>query len=98
MPVHENSMESFDKLDRASRRKVVLEVYIKSPSPMTDRQVAEKLSFSDMNKVRPRITELVQEGQLFEMLEKHYDTVTKRNVRLCSDSDCGSVARAGGSI
>ena len=46
----------------------------------TDRQIATLLGYSDLNRVRPRITELLQEGALIE----HHATrckVTRRLVR-----------------
>jgi hypothetical protein len=41
------------------------------------------LGFSDMNSVRPRITELVQAGRLIE-LKKIKDATTGKSVRIVS--------------
>ena len=46
---------------------------------MTARQIAYKLGFSDLNSVKPRLTELVQAGKV-EVVEKAYDSNTQRHV------------------
>jgi len=83
VPVHENSRKAYAELDPDSRQRAVLEVYANSAEPLSDRMVAEDLGFADMNKVRPRITELVDGGHLCELERKIRDTQTGRSVRLC---------------
>lgn len=84
MVIHNNSRESYALLDRESRQEVILAVFGESGRPLSDRMVAEELGFVDMNRVRPRITELVKSGRLVELRRKHYDEQTQRNVRLCA--------------
>lgn len=48
--------------------------------PLTDREVAAALGFADMNAVRPRITELLQDGWLREV-DEVVDQVTGKLVR-----------------
>jgi hypothetical protein len=47
----------------------------------SDREVMVALGFSDMNAVRPRITELVDDGVLEEVCSKE-DPVTRKTVRV----------------
>ena len=69
--------DSLKKLDRKTRQQRILTVI--GNSFMTAREVAHRLGFSDLNAVRPRITELVQEGRLIEVGHR-YDKHTQRNV------------------
>lgn len=48
---------------------------------LTSRQIAYGMGFTDLNSVRPRLTELKEEGKV-EVVGKSYDEVTKRNVAL----------------
>lgn len=69
--VHANSVESFHGSKNAisDRRRAVLEVYQARPGlALTDRQVLAHLypGKDDLNMVRPRITELIEEGLLVE--------------------------------
>jgi hypothetical protein len=50
---------------------------------LTDREVRDMCGFSDMNSVRPRITELVEEGFLVEGPSVK-DALTGRTVRTTS--------------
>lgn len=47
----------------------------------TDRDLTRELGFSDMNSVRPRVTELVQNGYL-KVVAKVRDAETGKSVRL----------------
>lgn len=50
-----------------SRRKAqILRWMQANPQPWTDRQIAARLGYPDMNCVRPRITELIEQGLLVE--------------------------------
>ena len=53
----------------------------KALGPMTDREIMLGLGFEDMNSVRPRISELVDDGVLEEFGDK-LDPVTGMTVRL----------------
>jgi len=61
--IHPNSIEAYWDLDIPLRWRAVFEVYIRlHPKNLTDRNVLYHISGSyagDMNKVRPRITEMV---------------------------------------
>jgi len=59
MTVHANSIIAWHRLDKESRLARILAVYRTSSCPLTDREVAERLGFTDMNAVRPRITEAI---------------------------------------
>lgn len=78
--MHANSLEAF----RASQssiltRSQLIVQWMTGRGPVTDRQVMTALGFSDPNKVRPRITELVDAGDLVECGKIVEDG---RNVRL----------------
>lgn len=73
--------DSLKKLDRKTRQQHILAM-IGSRS-MTAREIAHRLGFSDLNAVRPRITELVREGRLLEV-GRRYDKQTQRNVTVYS--------------
>ena len=72
----ETKFESFLKTEPNKRCKLILSVLTK---PMTARQIAYALHFSDLNAVKPRLTEMVEAG-LVEVTEKAYDETTGRNV------------------
>lgn len=63
---HPNSSESLKTIERRSRYAEILNVSRKAPHCLTDRQIARWLGYSDMNAVRPRITELINAGYLTE--------------------------------
>jgi hypothetical protein len=79
--MHANSREAYQTLDVGRRQAIVRGAYA-GHGAMTDRQLCAVLGFSDMNAVRPRITELVIAGQLIEC-GKVRDTETGRKVRVC---------------
>jgi len=68
--------ESYITTPRQKRYKLILSVLTQ---PMTARQIAYKLGFSDLNAVKPRLTELVRAGKV-EVMEKAYDNTTNRRV------------------
>lgn len=72
-------MESYQfvKADRQKRISMILRAL--GEAEMTAREIAYKLKFSDLNAVKPRLTELVQEG-ILEVSKKKFDDTTKRNV------------------
>jgi len=79
--IHENSREAYAILELSDRSRKILEVYKASTVAMTDREVAARLGFSDMNAVRPIITHLRDEGLLTEA-GKIKCPVTGKTVRL----------------
>lgn len=56
--------ESHAKVDKFTRKAEILVAL--QAGPMTARCVMQVLGYSDLNSVRPRITELVQEGRVVE--------------------------------
>lgn len=68
--------ESHEMVDKPTRRGQILAAWV---GEMTAREVANTLGFLDMNAVRPRITELYEEGLLEEAGIK-LDPVTRRRV------------------
>jgi len=72
-------MESYQfvKADRQKRISMILRAL--GETEMTAREIAYKLKFSDLNAVKPRLTELVQEG-ILEVSGKKFDELTKRKV------------------
>lgn len=60
-----------------TRSKAILE-YI-GDKELTARQIACGMGFSDLNAVKPRLTELKAAGQV-EVVGKAYDSISKRNV------------------
>lgn len=70
-------LESLFKTDKRKRQDQILDAW--GPGPMTAREIGRKLGYSDLNAVKPRITELVKAGKLVEAGKK-YDVFTDRNV------------------
>jgi glutamate-1-semialdehyde aminotransferase len=81
--VHANSREAYhSEPQRISIRAAqILRHFSTIYAPQTDRQVMNALGFSDMNSVRPRITELIKAGLLVEAGDT-IDYVTGKRVRL----------------
>lgn len=76
MTTKETRLESFLRTDRGTRQQMILSAW---EGPMTAREIARKLGFSDLNAVKPRITELAQSGELIEAGKK-WDQLTDRTV------------------
>ena len=81
--MHANSLDAFEATDeeRSERQEAVYQRLL-AAGPMTDRQVMAALGFSDMNAVRPRITELVDRSWVIEIARVE-DPATGKKVRLC---------------
>lgn len=77
MITHETRNESFVKTDRATRRSIILAAL--GDEELTAREILKRIGFSDMNFVRPRLTELMQSGKV-EAAGKKWDKITERNV------------------
>lgn len=82
---HPNSLASWRSLNRAARTQAILAVYRGSTVPLTDREVAERLGFTDLNSCRPRITELIHAGEVAEIANVK-DHVTGKTVRCCTNT------------
>ncbi|MFA5265067.1 MAG: hypothetical protein WC378_14680 [Opitutaceae bacterium] len=71
MNSHTNSAASLaqerDNGRLGRRAEAVLMALRSFQSPPTDRMIAEKLGYADLNAVRPRITELIELGLVVEM-------------------------------
>lgn len=74
---HDCQLDSFVKLERQTRQRDILRAM--ANHEMTARQIAYKLGFSDLNAVKPRITELRKAGKI-RAIGKAYDETTQRNV------------------
>ena len=87
MSMHSNSIEAYRSLNLGERCALVLSVYANgSPLGLTDRQCMTILGFSELNQVRPRITELIGGGYLKEICSVKCD-ITNRKVRVCRLTD-----------
>ena len=80
--LHTNSILSNRQAEKYNRRQAILDAYDNIGRPCTDRYIATYLGFADMNFVRPRTTEMIEEGFLCEV-GKVKDDVTNRTVRIC---------------
>lgn len=71
--------ESHAKVDKFTRKAKILVAL--QAGPMSARCVMQVLGYSDLNSVRPRLTELVQEGRVVEA-GTVWDPISERNVAL----------------
>ena len=80
MKLHDNSLRAYyeGKLELFPRRSANVLRALSLLGMATDREVCGHLGFSDMNTVRPRITELVKAGVL-EQVGDQIDPVTERD-------------------
>ena len=83
--MHENSVAAYATLDLSDRCQKILDVYRSSTVSLTDREVADRLGFSDMNNVRPFITRMIDQLLLGETGKAKCAT-TGKTVRLVSDT------------
>ena len=79
--VVDNSLRAHDRNAAAlhNRKGVILDVLRLGSKPMTARQILERIwpDSDDMNKVRPRITELLAEGRLEHVCDVHDDVTNE---------------------
>jgi len=80
--MHKNSLKAYGELKSTDRRALIFKVFEYLGYPLTDRDVKDVLGYSDMNYVRPRISELIDEGKIMEC-GTEIDHETKKHVRLC---------------
>ncbi len=78
---HPNSMKAFKDIDLRGKHKEIYNLCFQKDMPLTDREIKDLLGYSDMNSVRPRISELIDFGFLKET-GKIKDYVTRKTVRL----------------
>ena len=78
--MHENSLLAYKDTDKHTRYADILNAY-EVKGPMTDREVATFLGYQDLNRVRPRITELIGLDFLIES-GRVRDSITGKTVRL----------------
>lgn len=80
--IHEHSIAAYHtELPKLSRRLLAILVWLESHPCKTDREVMIGMGFSDMNAVRPRITEGVEMGRIVEVGEK-VCPITHKTVRI----------------
>lgn len=73
MIARECQLEGWMNSAPQKRKAMILEVM--GDKPMTARMIAYKIGFSDLNAVKPRLTELKQEGKI-EVIDKALDEIT----------------------
>lgn len=73
----ETRRESYEQINPTARYALILGVL--RGKQMTAREIAYKLGFSDLNAVKPRLTELHQRGRV-KVSGKRVDDVTKKKV------------------
>jgi predicted HTH transcriptional regulator len=80
--IHANSIAAYrSEQPRISRRAQQIIAWLEIHPRKTDREIMQGMGFSDMNSVRPRVTELVDSGRLVEVGEK-VCPVTRKTVRI----------------
>lgn len=84
MSIHTHSRESFESFQAegklSMRQAAILQWLMANPKAFTDREIAAGMGFFDMNAVRPRITELIQQG-ILEECDSVRCPVTGKSVR-----------------
>lgn len=78
--IHPNSYQAYHSINKSQRRHIIQRIYEVYGS-LTDRQVCDILGFRDLNSVRPRISEMIDDGVLVECGNKK-DEITHKTVRL----------------
>ena len=79
MITRETRLESYIKTPQRPRQQMILEAL--GDEEMSARMIATKMGYSDLNAVKPRLTELKKMG-LIEASGKAYDELTQRTVAL----------------
>ena len=80
--MHRNSLDAYtiEHPKLTSRARLILE-NINQHGAATDREIRSRMGYSDMNMVRPRITELIERGELIE-IRQVLDKTTNKTVRV----------------
>ncbi len=82
--MHKNSLKTYgeERYNLNARSSKIYEFLRSTPhNSNTDRQIMERLGFNEPNQVRPRITELIKKGLVFECGSTKCP-VTNKTVRL----------------
>lgn len=80
--IHQHSRLAYHaELPRLSRRAAAIIAWLELHPCKTDREVMLGMGFTDMNSVRPRITEAIDRGALIDVAEKRCP-VTGKTVRI----------------
>lgn len=87
--IHQNSKSSYGDLkpELGGRQKQIYLTMLNHMPVATDREIKEKMGLSDMNSVRPRITELIKSGHL-EETDNTKCPVTNKTVRKVRIVNC----------
>ena len=75
----DTSRRVFNELDRESRQGLILNALRLAGHPMTDREIMAAIYCRDPNKVRPRITEMIDLG-LLKVAGRKVDPMGETNV------------------
>jgi hypothetical protein len=79
--IHANSVAAYHAEEpKLGRRALDILFWLRAYGPATDRQIADGMHFRDMNSIRPRVTELLEQGLLAELGNVKCST-TGRTVR-----------------
>jgi len=73
----ETRLESYIATPTSERKRMILTIL--DDKEMTARMIAYALGFKDLNAVKPRLTELKNEGRVV-VVGKAYDALTERKV------------------
>lgn len=90
MSTHPHSREAYDELQVAQklprRAAAIYKWMLAHPGAWTDREIAARMGYPDMNCVRPRLTEMVQWGLLIEA-DAILCPLTRKRVRRTMPTD-----------
>lgn len=81
--MHANSLDAYASIPFGQFKAAVFDCFVAHGQPMTDRECAGIMGFTDMNAVRPKITMLVKEQRLREV-DSIRCPVSGRTVRRCA--------------
>lgn len=80
--IHENSVQAYHEEEaKLSRRARQIVDWLELHPGKTDREIMLGLGYSDMNAVRPRVTELIDAGAVVEVASKRCQ-LTGKTVRI----------------
>ena len=87
--IHENSRSAYEEIkpELSGRRKEIYLTMLKHGTRLTDREIKDMMGLSDMNAVRPRITEMIKSGHV-EEVESVKCPVTNKTVRKVRIKNC----------
>lgn len=85
---HVNSRRAYqDMVSHLHERAQLIYLEIEIRGPGTDREIMDRLKFTDMNMVRPRITELIKKKKLLKEVGARLCPVTGKWVRVVDISE-----------